>query len=202
MGLVLQLNKMAQPTICITKTVTLVPGESFVLPPNSTVIGASNVDGLTSTCADLDNLEQYSCFVAIVAAGGVEGNQSQYYEGNQSQIRGLSINGLVTSFTSIFKANNAGRFDSDLATILIEIKNASNQSIISTGTGISCGSGVRGCLTYILIKTIPSIANSLRLILGSDIPVGGVNTTIIVESQFFPIETLINAGYVNIPTCP
>lgn len=49
-------------TNCITKSITLSPGEPFVLPAGATIIGATDVDAIDSTCADLTDLEEYQCY--------------------------------------------------------------------------------------------------------------------------------------------
>lgn len=57
-------------TNCITKSITLSPGEPFVLPAGATLIGATDVDAIDSTCADLTDLEEYQCYEFKIAFHG------------------------------------------------------------------------------------------------------------------------------------
>lgn len=47
---------------CNYKTIVLQAGEAFVLPPNSTLLGVSDLGSITTDC-DTDNLEEPLCYV-------------------------------------------------------------------------------------------------------------------------------------------
>ena len=98
------------PTNCITKSFTLVPGESFVLPVGAEVLSISDQTSVTSSCVDLTNLEQQKCYVATLGAGF--GNIDRYFLGNHSTVIGIMYNGLYTPFlnNTIYTADSNALF--------------------------------------------------------------------------------------------
>lgn len=190
-------------TTCITKAVSLAPGESFVLPPGATLIGASDSGAFTSTC-DVPDLETLQCYVALIGASVIDGSVQQYFEATNSHALGIIYNGTYYPFSTVYSANFVGAFPlvplmSDLGTQAA----AAGAFIAATGTGIFTNPG-NGILTFILIKTIPSVANNMVLRVR-----GTMRTSLTpgqsdldLSSPFLPLQTWVDNGYTGMPACP
>lgn len=182
----------------VVKSVVLAPGEQFILPPGATLVAASDVGALASSCT-LPDLEEYGCYVAMVAAGGEEGSVDQYWEDSSAHITGYRLNGVDHLFPVRYEANDDGIFDGRDA-MLLELK-ASVGGIIAVSSGYS-NNAQRGALTYLLIKTVPSIATSLEVLVHSDIVRGDANQDITLRSPFKSLSSLQTTGYIDLPPCP
>jgi hypothetical protein len=188
----------------LIKSVSLLNGESFVLPPGAVLKGSSN-NSFTSTC-DLPTLETLSCYVAIVGGGGDSGDGVHaIFEAGNSHLTGVRFNKVETAFTTGYDANNDGQFD--LISVSAEVK-AKVNGIVATAYGYrgdldGGGSGERGSLNYILIQTIPSIADNLELLFQGSMPVAGIGaTTATSRVPFIRRDLLVTAGWEALPDCP
>ena len=160
---------VASNTSCITTSIDLVPGQSFILPPNSKVIAASDIDNLTSVCADLDNLETYSCYVALIATNPDDGNVINYLEGSDDgpggRVQGYRFNDIEYEFARVYNVHSSsggatGMID-DFQAMADELK-----SKVPGVTSVKIGTmsdSTRGVINYLFIKTIASIANRLQI---------------------------------------
>lgn len=160
---------LAPSTSCITTSIDLVPGQSFVLPPNSKVIAASDIDNLTSVCADLDNLETYSCFVALIATNPDDGNVINYLEGSDDgpggRAQGYRLNDVEYEFSRVYNVHASGGFPTgqidDFQAMADELKKR-----VPGITSVKIAyitDNTRGVINYLFIKTIPSVANRLQI---------------------------------------
>lgn len=194
---------MAAPTACITNSIILQPGTSFVLPPGSTLIGTSNISNLTSTCADLTKLEQSECYVLMLAGiNGDNDGRSEYFEDGQQKIIGLNYNGVYISFGAgeIFNTSSGGTFNMSL--LYDRIK----QYISGTAFGnvnyftASPNDSTRSSLA---IKTIPSIANNLQVVLQAiaNVSPGGGGSQVTFYSKFDKYSDLAASGVAGLPGC-
>ena len=197
---------IAPTTTCITNSIILQPGTSFILPPGSTILGSSNISGLTSACADLTKLEQTECYGLLFA--GFANNQSgptQYSDDSSQFIRGYRYNNVYTEFSTPIINNNAnGSFNmEDLRNRLVSMIGG----IVSTNIGykIDQNGNHRNSISMLTIKTFPSIANSLEIRVNNDAPIDGPNTSgTAVEYlvRLIKMSDYISQGYVGLPTCP
>lgn len=160
---------VAPITSCVTVSVDLIPGQSFVLPPNSKLIAASDVTDLTSVCVDLDNLETYSCFVALIATNPDDGNVINYLEGSDDgpggRAQGYRLNDVEYEFARVYNvhssSNGATGMIDDFQAMAEELK-AKVSGITSVKIG-TISDSTRGVINYLFIKTLPSIANRLQI---------------------------------------
>lgn len=191
----------------IIKSVVLVPGEKFTLPPESTLIGSSNTVDLTSNC-EIPTLEELSCYVAIIAAGADDGSSTQYYEGDAAHLLGYRLNGVVTYFAGA-GATGGGHLPNDVSGLFdltalgTEIKTLLPAIIDTDGFGVSDND--RGGLNIFLIQTIPSIANNLQLVYFTSTPISdpGVGTSdATTYIEFMTRAEAVTAGYNDVPACP
>ena len=204
---------IAPTTTCITNTITLVSGQSFILPPGSKIVGASDVNSIESACADLNNLEQYECFVAIVGTNFMQNIDNEVTYGsrgksnNNTFIEDYAINNVHIKFPSkmiLETGDNNGYFQaanvvSNLETIP-GVMAASYNGTDNTSGGRQSYPGI----SYFVIKTLPSVALNVQLVLTtfvSQTSIQGTNTSF-QRFAFKPMENAITEGYIGIPACP
>jgi hypothetical protein len=163
-------------------SVTLSAGQSFILPPGATLVGASDINSLQSDCADLLNLEQFECYVCAIPIaaedGGATTASSQYWEANTGGViamRGYNFNGADYGFSSQPQdLGDQGHFNGGLVdNALVQLKN-DIPGIIATSYQIRTFTD-KGSLNFILIKTFPSIADNLKIIVATSLPEGEYN---------------------------
>lgn len=152
---------------CIIKSTTLVPGDIFVLPPGATMIGASDVESLESTCVDLTDLEEMECYIAKVVIFDNDNGTGEWFEGYPSYqcISGYSLNGVQYDFATCgtpdagyyHYAYSPGHFLYDLRTAIPGI-------IDSNGYGTNQGSTYNYMFVY-QILTVPSIGDNLEIMI-------------------------------------
>ena len=196
---------MAAATRCITNSITLEPGTSFVPPPGSTIIGASNISNILSTCVDLTKIEQTECYVVMLASlNGNSNGHSEYFESGQQKVIGVQVNGVYTSFGdgNIFNVFDNGHYDmnlvySRLAQYVSGISFGNTSNFTANGANLSDRSALA-------IKTIPSIGNNLQLVLEAiaNVSPGGGASTVRFYANFAKYTDLATAGIAGLPTCP
>lgn len=199
-------------TSCTTKSIKLLSGESFILPPGAKVIGATDPAFLTSKddCADLTNLETLQCYICAIPIAAENSGDEQYWESRSTvytstpALKGYVLNDETpVFFTQGTHSNVIGAYWfydpgilSDNIVFQTELKTLI-PGIVQTVVGNANG-GNTGTLNYILIKTIPSIADNLELIVQVD-SVGSLGIAY-GHFKFKPIDDF--AGYANLPECP
>lgn len=140
---------------CITSTITLQPGQTFVLPPGATIIGATDSTGLTSVndCVDLTNLENFTCYGVTYGNAFKGGSESPVYL--TVTINGIRLNDVDYPFISPINASTG-------TTDIIVALNETPYGTLFTNTASTSSSAVdRGIVRHLSFKTLPSIANDL-----------------------------------------
>jgi hypothetical protein len=137
-------------TTTINKSVILAPGESFTLPPGSTIIAVSG--DLTSTCESLPEPETLSCYYI---QWEIEGDD----EGSDAWENG-TIDTLIVGGTTYTVNLDAFISNEGIAPALVSIF-----ASVGLFSGISTGVEVVGAMNKfgICFKTIPSIAADMYL---------------------------------------
>jgi hypothetical protein len=188
------------PTTCVTSSITLQPNQPFVLPPGSTIIGTTDTASITSTCVDLTTLETFDCYVARFAgfSQGSGNGDTEYWEPGEQRIYGYKLNNIYTPFSVPLENNGTqGSFDmSDLANKLTALIPSIIATSISYKGHSTNGSNRMSC---IVIKTLPSIANSLKIVYGTDAPLDTAGTTVDVDVNFVLLQSLIDVGFEGLP---
>jgi hypothetical protein len=187
----------------IIKSVTLVGGEKFTLPPNSKLLGGTDIDALTSNC-DIPTLEALSCYIAAIGSGG-DGGDTEMFEGggggSGAHISGFTFNDVDTNFTASYGSDVNGVFN--LTALGIELSSLIG-GIVQTANAERHDNS-RGAINYFLIQTIPSIANNLKLIFRGSAPLDltpSTNSQVFSRISFSTRESFITNGYTGIPLCP
>lgn len=195
------------PATCLIKSYTLSPGEPFILPPGATVIGATNVDGLTSLCSDLENLEQVQCYVVILAGMANTNTKSDYFEETQQEVQGFELNGIFTAFDggSVQNSGFLGSFDKDVlkSKLLAKLPGV----LYAEGLIRNAVNNNTSSRTIILIQTIPSIGKNLSLKIITFANDGGNNVNggtgfAFYNAKFISLDEAIALGHIDLPTCP
>lgn len=190
-------------TGCITNSISLQPGTSFILPPGSTLIGTSNISSLTSTCADLTKIEQTECYALLFAGMNNDHNGATEYSDNSSQfIRGFIYNNVYTAFsTPIINNNVNGSFDMEvLRNRLIAAIPAITGSNI--GYKLTPNANPANSISALVIKTLPSVAGNLLIIVNNDAPLAQPGSAVQYRVAPILMSDYISTGYVGLPTCP
>jgi hypothetical protein len=169
---------------CITSTVTLQPGQPFVLPAGATIIGATDSASLTSVndCADLTNVEDFACYAIQVQESVSDGGDAAY---NNVYITGAVFNGVSYTFSTAVDFVNCSNCTpttsiTQLQDALAEIGIAGAFTDWSGYADDRPNSGDRAMITLICFKTIPSIATNLVLNAYANTNGGGSNVPIII----------------------
>lgn len=194
---------MGAATTCITNSISLQPGTSFILPPGSTIIGASSTTDITSTCADLTNIETTECYLLMFAGFNNDSNGATEYSDNSSQfIRGYIYNNVYTEFsTPIINGNINGSFNmTELRDRLV----AGIPAIVGTTVGykIVPNANPANSMSILAVKTFPSVAESLAIVVNNDAPVGSVGGAVQYRVSLIKRSDFITQGYVGLPACP
>ena len=146
----------------VYKSVTLQTGEQFVLPPGATLIGAESIDDLDSTC-ELPVLEGLTCYIARLGANDDETEDIFLREDGLTTIEGIYLNNVYYPFTSTYSPDsslsyfNAPALLAELQTVIPGVVQY-NHSYYNTNPADSS-------ITFIQIKTVPSIGDNLQLYL-------------------------------------
>lgn len=184
---------------CIYKSVTLQAGESFTLPPGAQIISASNVGALTSTCPIPTDLEQPACYIAIIPWINNTNDNDDYWEldSDVSYFSGIYLNNIKTNFDTSVRIDNPGG-------LALKLKNTIPAILFSTwsfGGSFPPIANFNGRY-YILIQTIPSIAENLEIEYNNDSPMPTGPGMTFARFAFKPLSYYQDLGYGNLPTCP
>lgn len=193
---------MAGATTTIIKSVTLQAGENFVLPPNSTLLGADTPGNITSNC-ELPTLETLSCYLALLGGTDTDSAEDTYWEpDSRARVIGFELSGVRTLFPVEVGGAN-GCYDGP--GIITQLQ-AALPAIIAVDSSANNESGpvgdVGSCLSYILIQTIPSVANNLRLVLTSTGTISNGTELVEVTTGFRPYADVLAEGYQDLPVSP
>lgn len=146
------------------QSIPLKPGEVFTLPPGAKLISATDPTTLDSTCPLDEDLEKLECFVFVLGVGDNQGNDTKTWDADDSRIRGWSFNGTDYDDLDIGPNMSQGCFpESDIMTGLIPSAAKHGIFITKPQVTVNSGDGDNGCITYILVQTIKSIASKLSI---------------------------------------
>lgn len=163
------------PTKCIVNSITLQPGTSFILPPGSVIIGTSNISSLTSTCADLTQIETPECYIAKVVLFDNTNGAGEFFEADGYQcLYGYSLNsvdqaiGTCTGAVGGYYSTglNPNGINGNPTGFMGKLKAALPAITSYNGLGTSDGSTYNYLFVY-QIKTIPSIGDNLEIIINA-----------------------------------
>lgn len=151
---------MSVPQNLINKSVVLQPGEQYILPPGAVIVGASSPTSLNSSCP-IGELEDLECYAFILGNAQEDGNNEQLFEDQSFPALGFSANGVYRDFPSPFyPVQDNGRYD--LEAIVAAINIQTGGALVTPVTAF-VSRGDNGTMSYIVFKSIPSVAKTLEL---------------------------------------
>jgi hypothetical protein len=188
---------------CIFKSVTLAVGEKFTLPPGSTLLGATGgSSSITSTCP-VPTLENVQCYIFSIPFDNYDnrpligsGSSEPWRNGasDAPRIAGYKLGTIEKNLTRGYSPSDSGQITDNVRLIadlklLLPITNALFGSYSNGG---------RGYANFILIQTIPSIAQNLSLIVSVNQYGAGTPRT----NAYFEAEPYNDwAGKSGVPVC-
>lgn len=196
-------------TTILYNSITLQPGEQFILPPNAELVGAESIADIDSTCT-LPELDDVDCYTAIIAFAGNDGSVSQAWE--IQGLFGLVVSGsvelvgfatkagatapTVTTFTSPYTFNVPFGIDGGLDPLKTELL-AKLSGVFNLQVAQSSSEMNRRYKLYVNFKTTALIAESLFMV---------VKTTTqgeVINYVPFQLHSTIvsGGGQENLPTC-
>jgi hypothetical protein len=183
----------------IIKSIVLLPGEQFVLPPGATVVASTDENSIDSSCGPLENLETLSCYAFVFGNAEDDGNNLQLFEASIFPVKGIRYGGIYHSFGEMgFMADSgSGRYDLD--GIVAAINTALGGVLISPKVDYN-SSGDNGILSFISFKAPPSVASSLELMMQAATN-EGFQTTEYVEVWIKPRPYSDLGAYLRLPPC-
>jgi hypothetical protein len=193
-------------TTKIYKSVSLLPGEEFTLPPNATLISSTDTASLTSTC-DIADLEELACYAFVFGNAGDEGGDNQLFEASNVDESSVPARGIYSG--NKFYPFNELVFPQDDSGIypisLIDSINTTTlgQVIFSAKIMNDVNSNDHGTMSFITFKALPSMASSLQLSFFTYAPEFNQGNTdnqnLIFNIPARPYSEVEH--YNNIPTC-
>lgn len=181
---------------CVTKSISLVAGEKFVLPPGAKLIASTASPGFTSTCP-VPTLEEYGCYHTVIAARPADNDgHTEFFEKDEQNVVGYLLNGTYTAFAiPVQNTGYGGQFD------MMDLYNKLKADIPTILSGADAYSTDldNGSKSQLSIKTIPSIANSLQLVVVTNASYDGTTTV----RYLVPFMTQAEAAtlYTVLPVC-
>lgn len=145
----------------LTRTVKLIPGESFTLPPNASVLAVSG--SLISTCGDLPTPETLGCYGIIYSVS--DGSDTPSESNESVSIKGFRINNEEYLFNTSYDHDaGAGDFAFEIQNrVSTEPYLAGILSDICAGRYVS--SSDRGSSYVISFKSLPSLMANAQIIM-------------------------------------
>lgn len=153
-------------------SVPLSAGQSFILPPGATLIGASDKTKLQSDCADLLNLEELECYIIpLNAADNGPENELRVWSNDTTKLVGINVGNTFYNF-----GIGVGTWIADSGEVFTwQIQNWINNHPILKNT-LTCGgnastgdTGGRGGGGTLCFKTFPSIASTIHIMVETNI---------------------------------
>ena len=186
---------MATTDNCIYKTITMQAGEQMVLPPGAVLVGASNLDALTSEndCLDKTNAETLACYAVVIAESSSPRTTPVY---DDVVIYGIRIDNVDYPFSGDFSCY------STLSTIQTRVSSTPFNGVISV-TGLARNiDGDRGAVSYIVLKTYPSIASDFYFYgIASGMVRSPTSSSFHVDFKVVPYDQRISGGSWGWPSC-
>jgi hypothetical protein len=199
----------------VYRSITLASGESYVLPAGAELVGIDGSITDEAGCANLANVETLTCYIAAIGASDNNNGHSEYGEtvGAGSSVlvcKGIFQNGIYTPFINgdqigygTTASGSVGCFNG--VNIASEVK-LLIPGVIDTNASAIPSTEIHdeNCLTFILIKTVPSLAESLYLWMAHSVQLDGGNpgaTDYVIPFRTFDYWDAI-PGLTGKPTCP
>lgn len=181
------------------QTAVISSGGSVYIPTGAKVVAIDNPNQivLSSDCVDLDQIEQFQCYVIMSSRVDTSNNgNTDPWEADNIFYKGLYVNGTRYLFPSEVGWNNT---EPDLFKAINNLPNVG--MLFKSFMQITYTDGSYGTKMYILFKTIPSIAESLMLISKT---VQHVEGTAALEYLLpaYDRDTFISMGNASVPECP
>ncbi len=153
---------MAELTTCIKKSITLLAGEPFILPPGATLLGSTDSSAFTSDCTIPEDLEELQCYAFVFGNAQTEGSNDQIFEAGGTPAVGLQYNNTYYAFPTEFPADGSTGYY-DINGIIAAINGTSAGTIIfEASTGMHDG-GDEGVMSFIVFKSLPSMIQDLSI---------------------------------------
>ena len=148
----------------IIRTITLVPGENFTIPPNGTIVSITG--DLISTCGELPTPETLSCYGAIYFIADNDAGEIGPME--QIFITGFKIGGVDYLFDTEIE-HNLGVVDGSVDFQAAIDSNPTLQSSIKNACLSRYDGGGENGGSYILsFKSVPSLMTNASIIARSN----------------------------------
>lgn len=142
---------------CIYKTVPLLVGETFTLPPGAEIISSSGgLQAITSTCPLPKDLETPVCYVFMYAQVYKAGNKTPPYD--DVYMTGIRVNGVSYPFANWLDT------DASVSQWNSAINSTPFAGVILFKNGISHSRSGAGMTAKFSFQTIPSIGDNLYII--------------------------------------
>lgn len=144
---------------CTYRTITLQPGESYVLPAGAEIISATDSATITSVndCANLDNLEEIGCYGFVIASHDGSAAGTEVWVPPNVIYTGVTLSNVFYPFA-------APASYSSITDIVTQLQGLSFGSSMTNFCTSSSDDGTADSnKSYIIFNTIPSIANNLEL---------------------------------------
>lgn len=146
---------------CSYKTITLTPGEQFILPSGAEIITVSDTTALevTNGCTALDKLEDYKCYISYFFETVDDGSQQDIC--GDTYVYGVHLNGVDYGFsTSRRLGKNRCNPCSSLQTFLQDELNRIVPGLFKDFHIVCEYDTGRGSVCAVNFKTLDSIAGS------------------------------------------
>lgn len=192
----------------VYRSITLAAGESYVLPAGAELVGVNGSITDEGNCANTANIETLSCYIALIGASVTDNGNSNYGESEQSGgtpyvIQGVYQNGIYTQFTAGPSTGIGGGGLFDALGIGLAIQGIVPGIIDYAGHTVVHTSPSDNGLTYVLIYTVPSLAENLYLWGENTAPLDGSAVSNVTQLlPFRPYSYYESNGYSSLPTCP
>ena len=185
---------------CVINTVTLQPNTNFVLPPGATIIGTSDKTALDSPCVDLTKVQEVACYVARLASyGNTVG--SEYFKSYNQYLQGVYLNNQLIPFNGgdISSANETN-YTFNMDVVMAKLKEIV-PSISYTTYNTVLHANPDNNLTFLLIKALPSVAETLKISMFTNAPIGGIpdDGRAFYQISFVPYASV--EGVAGVPAC-
>lgn len=162
---------------CTYQSISLQPGESFVLPPGAILIGATDSGQLSSAndCLDTANLEQRACyFIEISQTDNDAPDDTSNYE--EVYLKGIRLNNTFIPFASpisfITEFNTIGILGPDSSLLKAQLINLVG-NVFGSWNILRKGTTSYGFTIWYVFQTIPSIVQDLAVVASTGVDAGG-----------------------------
>ena len=179
---------------CLITSLTLKPGEPFVLPPGAIIIGASDANDITSTCVDLNNLEALACYCFQILFTEESGSTTPVFKDNNVAVQGLFMTDTNTLYPFSSTLTGISSINTNIENSLYTTPSIGGIIKNVCITYDNDSSGDTGQVLTICFKTLPSIGNNLFL---------KTSTGALLSPNFTGVYYLPALAYANVesPKC-